>query len=627
MFVVGCHRMNLPFGSPLPEGAPPALTREIDRERFRMVLSMTVPAVIMSTAFAAVAAWFFQTRLAHPAVVWWLALKIALAGVRVLHQQWHIRQGHGFDDRVRQRQSGWLLMVDGMVWGLGGLAALAGQDSTTLMVAISLAGVATMAAFALQAYWPYVVSYCLPVLVPAIGVTLLEHDPFGLFVGSGLIAFTLCLLMASRQAQNRMDDMLHLRFTHAQLAQERAAALKLAHQQIAEKSQFVATMSHELRTPLHGMLGLTRMLQSSPLQGQDRHRLALVERSGEHLLTVINNILDFSRIEAGHLETEYQAFDLLALLSDVVALNAVTAQAKGVCLQADIPLPEPCWVMGDAARLRQILLNLVGNAVKFTDQGWIRVSATRRPSSAEGVGALVFRVTDTGVGIAPQDMAHIFAPFKQAEAPAQQRFDGTGLGLTISRAMAHAMNGEIACTSVLGQGSTFELELPLPPANVAFQDQEAKTTSSSLTPEAHPAPLQGRIMLAEDNEVNAMIVEALLRRHGLEVEHQPDGNAVIQAICKEQDRPDLILMDCLMPLLDGFEATRLIRADEQNRGLPRLPIVALTASALSEDSDRCVAAGMDGYLSKPFTEEQLVSMLETFLPGATNRAQAVLSMA
>ncbi len=593
-----------------------------------MVLSMTIPAVIMSTAFAIVAAWFFYSRLAHPAVLGWLSLKIAVASIRILHRVWHTRMGHGFDHLARQRQSGWLLLADGLVWGLGGLVALAGQDSLTLMAAISLAGVATMAAFALQAHWPYVVAYCVPVLIPAIGVTLLERDPFGLFVGTGLIAFTICLLTASRLAQNRMSEMLYLRFTNAQLAQERTAALNLAQQQIAEKSLFVATMSHELRTPLHGMLGLTRMLQSSPLEGQDRQNLALVERSGEHLLTVINNILDFTRIEAGHLETENKTFDLRTLLSDVVALNTVTAQAKGLSLQADIDLPEPCLVMGDAARLRQILLNLVGNAVKFTDRGWVRVQAARQPSCEANSGTLVFRITDTGVGIAPQDLAHIFAPFKQADAPNHQRLDGTGLGLTISRAMAHAMKGEITCGSVLGQGSTFELELPLPPVELAAPSQVATaapigqhdTTMSSLL---RASPLQGRVMLAEDNEVNAMIVEALLRRHGLEVEHQPDGNGVIQAVCRDQPRPDLILMDCMMPVLDGFEATKLIRADEQNRGLARVPIVALTASALSEDSERCLAAGMDGYLSKPFTEEQLVSTLNAFLPAAAQQTQTI----
>ncbi|MDE2593504.1 MAG: response regulator [Burkholderiales bacterium] len=587
---------------------------------------MTIPAVMMSTAFALVASWFFYSRLTHPAVLGWLALKIAIAGIRVLHRIWHTQRGHGFDHLARQRQSGWLLFADGLVWGLGGLVALAGQDSLTLMASISLVGVATMGAFALQAHWPYVVAYCVPVLVPAILVTLLERDPFGLFVGMGLSTLTLCLLGAARLAQNRIGEMLYLRFTNAQLAQERTAALNLAQQQIEEKSLFVATMSHELRTPLHGILGLTRMLQSSSLAGQDRDNLALVERSGEHLLTVINNILDFSRIEAGHLETEHKAFDLCTLLSDVVALNAVTAQAKGLSLQADIDLPASCVVMGDAARLRQILLNLVGNAVKFTHQGWIRVSVSRPAASADGAAPLVFHITDTGVGIAPQDMAHIFAPFKQAEAPAHQRLDGSGLGLTIARAMAHAMNGEVSCTSVLGQGSTFELTLPLPPA-IAAATPVATAAIAQPSSETRPSsvrtvPLQGRVILAEDNDVNAMIVEALLRRHGLEVEHQPDGNAVIQAVCNNGIRPDLILMDCLMPMLDGFEATRLIRTDEQTRGLPRIPIVALTASALSEDSARCMAAGMDGYLSKPFTEDQLVSMLNTFLPVSSSPTQA-----
>ncbi|MGE5450215.1 MAG: ATP-binding protein [Acidobacteriota bacterium] len=576
---------------------------------------MTPSAVAMSSTFAVLAAWFFYDRLGHRAILGWLVLKLAWAVSRVGHQRWHERQGHGFDHAGRQRQTGWLLLADGMIWGLGSLAALAGQDSTTLMMAISLAGVATMASFALQAHWHYVLAYCLPVLIPAILVTVAERDPFGLFVGLGLVTFTICLLTASRQSQDRIGEMLRLRFMNGQLATERAAALHLAQQQMTEKSQFLATMSHELRTPLHGMLGLTRMLRASALEGQDRHRLTLVERSGEHLLTVINNILDFTRIEAGHLTTECQPFDLGALLADVVALSSVTAHSKGLALTSEIALPQPCWVMGDAARVRQILLNLVGNAVKFTDAGWVRVHAAKQSAGDRGQDTVVFRITDTGVGIPAADMAHIFAPFKRAEAPAHRRLDGTGLGLTISRAMAHAMQGEISCTSAPGLGSTFELTLPLaaaPSPNAAA----AHAKPAEAAPAGPASPLHGSVMLAEDNEVNAMIVEASLRRHGLEVDHQPDGNAVIQSVCTGRARPHLILMDCQMPGLDGFEATRLIRADEISRGLPRVPIVALTASALSEDHDRCLAAGMDGYLAKPFTEEQLVAVLDQYLPAS-----------
>lgn len=633
--------MREPLGSPSKEGIPTYLDQEIARERFRMVLSMTPPATVMSSVFAMASAVFFYSRLDHPGVIAWLILKLTVSAARALQQIRQFKQGDALNvDGVRQINF-WLWIAEGCAWGLGGLAALSGQDSTTLMIVIALAGVCGMAAFTLQAHWPYVAAYCLPALLPISLITASRGDSFGLYVSGAMVTVALCLLTVSKQAEKRISDMLQLRFTNARLAQEREAALKLVERQIEEKSQFVATMSHELRTPLHGMLGLSRMLQSSALADSDKQRLGLIERSGEHLLAVINNILDFTRIEGGHLVTESRPFDLHALVADVCALHGVTAHAKSLAVHWDSPLPAPYAVMGDAPRVRQILLNLIGNAVKFTQHGGIWVQSFRRPSHHGQPGPMVFRITDTGVGISAADIGHIFTAFKQADGSSQQRKDGTGLGLTISRAMAQAMGGDITCTSVVGQGSTFELTLPLEMAP-ATENLPSPTSAQASPPSVIPAlvqpleaqhttpqPLRGRVLLAEDNEVNAMVVEAQLRQHGLEVEHCPDGNAVIQAVCRGHNRPDLILMDCLMPSLDGFESTRLIRADEQNRQLPRMPIVALTANALSEDEARCLQAGMDGYLSKPFTEDQLLAVLSKHLPHAANAngAQRALSPA
>lgn len=622
--------MRVQLGSPTSDGVPTYLNQEVARERFRMVLSMTPPATVMSSAFAVAAAWFFYSRLDHPGVIAWLILKLTVSAARALQQIRQFQQGDALNiDKVQQTNL-WLWIAEGCAWGLAGVAALAGQDSTTLMVAITLAGVCGMAAFTLQAHWPYVVAYCLPALLPISLIAGSWGNSFGLYISGAMCAVTICLLTVSKQAEKRISNMLQLRFTNARLAQEREAALRLVERQIEEKSQFVATMSHELRTPLHGMLGLTRMLQSSALPDSDKQRLGLIERSGEHLLTVINNILDFTRIEGGHLVTESRPFDLHALVTDVCALHSVTAQAKSLAIHWDCPLPEPYSVMGDAPRVRQILLNLVGNAVKFTQHGGIWVQSFRRPSHHGQPGPMVFRITDTGVGISAADIGHIFTAFKQADGSSQQRKDGTGLGLTISRAMAQAMGGDITCASVVGQGSTFELTLPLElDLEPATQAPPLRASASPTIQEPPPSRLRGRVLLAEDNEVNAMVVEAQLRQLGLDVEHCPDGNAVIQSVCRGNDRPDLILMDCLMPMLDGFESTKLIRADEQNRQLPRMSIVALTANALSEDEARCLQAGMDGYLSKPFTESQLLAMLSKHLPQATNAsgAQRTLSPA
>ena len=610
--------MNRLFGSPSPEGAPSQIDQEISREQFRMVLSMTTPSVVMGSAFAVIAAGFIYSKQPHPAILIWLLTKLLWSGVLLWHR--HRPAAHQ-TQLTHQKRDGALLLVDSLIWGLSGWLAAISPGSTTLLIAITLAGVATMATFSLQAHWHYALASCTSMMTPAILACLSQSDPIGQYIGLALLVFGICLLTVSLQSQKRIQEFLRQRFTNSELANQREAQLHQAQQQMTEKAQFMATMSHELRTPLHGMLGLTRMLQAHLLPESERHRLSLVERSGEHLLSVINNILDFSRIEAGHLETAWQAFDLHALLSDVLALNKAAAQSKPLHLRLDLPSSDEAWVMGDEARVRQILLNLVGNAVKFTDQGWIRISATRLSAGANSPsGAMHIRVEDTGVGISPNQLEHIFTPFAQASNGTRQRIDGTGLGLTIARALAHAMQGDLTCHSALGQGTTFKLTLPLPVA-----ERVQWPVTQPATYEAEPAELAhapsisqarcGKVLLAEDNEVNAMIVDAVLRRQGWEVEHHLDGETTVDAACRHGARPDVILMDCMMPRLDGLEATRLIRQEEARRGLPRLPVIALTASALQEDHDRCLAAGMDAYLAKPFTESQLLTVLAPY--GAT----------
>jgi len=604
--------MNRLFGSPSPEGAPSQIDQEISREQFRMVLSMTTPSVVMGTAFAAIAAGFIYSKQPHPAILVWLIAKLAWSGVLLWHR--HKSSARQLDpaNLAHQRLNGALLLIDSLIWGLSGWMAAGSPGSATLLIAITLAGVATMATFSLQAHWHYALASCTAMMTPAILACLIQDDPFGQYIGLALLVFGICLLTVSRQSQRRIQEFLRQRFTNSELATQREAELHQVHQQMTEKAQFMATMSHELRTPLHGMLGLTRMLQAHHLPESERHRLSLVERSGEHLLSVINNILDFSRIEAGHLETAWQAFDLHALLADVLALNKAAAQSKPLHLRLDLPAGGESWVMGDEARVRQVLLNLVGNAVKFTNQGWIRISATRVEGSD---GPMRIQVEDTGVGIPADQLEHIFTPFGQADSGARQRVDGSGLGLTISRALAHAMQGDLTCRSQLGQGTLFELTLPLPPAErTQTQALPAANTIASSTSEAAARPRCGKVLLAEDNEVNAMIVDAVLRRMGWDVEHHLDGLSAVEAACRTGARPDVILMDCMMPRLDGLEATRLIRQEEARRGLARLPVIALTASALHEDHERCLTAGMDAYLAKPFTEDQLLAVLAPFGP-------------
>ncbi len=598
----------------------PELRQKIKAEQFRMMMAMATPATVAATLFAVLTTLFFHHQVANSLVHWWLGLKIGIALPRILQQEWHRYLGAPVSRRW-QRAALLLMFLDGCVWGLAGIWLTPSNDLlTSTLIGVGLAGVATLATFTLHSNWINNVAYCVPMVLPAAIVFLNRHDPLSLYTGTGLLVFLACLLSVARRGQKHIVELIRLRFVTDRIAHERENALLLAERQNAMKSQFVATMSHELRTPLHGILGLTRMIQTADLDLENRKRLGLVERSGEHLLSIINDILDFSRIEAGHLSVESQPFDLSDVLDDLVALTSVTASAKGLKLVTQVQLPRPCHVVGDAARVRQILLNLIGNAVKFTERGQIRLSAHRAGPTANGqAGPVVMRVSDSGIGIAPQDLASIFDPFHQVDNSLGRRFGGTGLGLTISREISRAMHGEITCSSVQGQGSSFELTVPLPehhaeqaPSPRRYDSPAA--SSAPLDAGRTPVALHGHVLLAEDNEVNAMVVEALLRRHGLTVEHVPDGLEVVHRMCGNEPRPDLVLMDCQMPAMDGFEATRQIRADEQSRGLARTPVVALTASALAEDSERCLGAGMDAHLPKPFREDQLLSVLLAHLP-------------
>jgi signal transduction histidine kinase len=619
MFVASRNAMNR---KSMPESQmelDPELSQKIKAEQFRMMMAMATPATVAATLFAALTTAFFNHQVANSMVYWWLGLKIGIAILRIIQQEWHRLRGAPVTPGW-QRATLLLMFIDGCIWGLCGIWLTPADDLlTSTLIGVGLAGVATLATFTLHSNWVNNVAYCVPMVLPAAVVFLSRHDALSLYTGTGLLVFLSSLLSVAWRGQKHIIELIRLRFTTDRVAQERQKALDLAERQNAIKSQFVATMSHELRTPLHGILGLARMIHSANLDTENRKRLGLVERSGEHLLSIINDILDFSRIEAGHLSVENQPFDLSDVLDDLVALTMVTASSKGLRLVTQVQLPRPCFVNGDAARVRQILLNLIGNAVKFTEHGQIRLSARRVPDADGHLGPVVMRVSDSGIGIAPQDLATIFDPFHQVDNSLGRRFGGTGLGLTISREISRAMQGEITCFSVPGQGSTFELTVPLPPVSawqaIAARKQEGSTPSHASI-EAHrtPVALHGHVLLAEDNEVNAMVVEALLLRHGLTVEHVPDGLGVVNRMCGDNPRPDLVLMDCQMPSMDGFEATRKIRADERSRGLNRTPVVALTASALAEDSERCLGAGMDAHLPKPFREDQLLSVLLAHLP-------------
>ena len=384
-----------------------------------------------------------------------------------------------------------------------------------------------------------------------------------------------------------------------------AAARDAAEAAGRARGEFLAVMSHEIRTPMNGILGVAGLLMDMKLGEMERGYVRILLDSGNHLLQLINDILDFTRLDAGRLELEESAFDLPALLRATVDLLASEARAKGLSLTLEIAPTLPARVVGDARRLRQVLLNLLGNAVKFTATGGVRLAATRI-GATDGHIRVGFAVADTGIGIPPEALGKLFTEFTQVDSSISRRFGGSGLGLAISRRLAERLGGTITAESTQGAGSTFRFEVTLREAGA--DAAPASPEPPAAAPSAGPAPL--RVLVAEDNATNRLVVMRMLERMGHTVEAVENGREAVAAVAR--GAYDVVLMDMMMPEMDGLAATAAIRA------LPgpvaRTPILGLTAAAMRADEEACLAAGMDDFATKPINAERLA--------GAIARARA-----
>ncbi len=580
------------------------IERRVYAEQVALLYSLTPHTLLMAVLFSTVVvASLLPVVPVDKLAVWYLANNLVSAlRFRLIRRY---RRESPPPEAVRRWAWPFILLtaVAGAIWGLMGTWLYPHNDPLfQAMIVLFLIATSAVGLFTLGSLTVAYAAICLPMLLPSAANLYIIGGHTNNVLGLGLLMFAIIAVSNARRYQRNMAELLRLRFANARIAEERELALRAAEHASQVKSRFLANMSHEIRTPLNGIMGMTQLLAGSKLDEEQQFRLDVVRRSGDHLLVLINDILDFAKIEAGKLVIDRTPFDLHSAVSDVANLLAAMAHDKGIAFETSIGADVPRWVEGDASRVKQVLHNLLGNAIKFTEKGGVRLAV--RHAGIPGKSLLRFEVEDTGAGIPAKDTGTIFDAFRQADSSSVRRHGGTGLGLTISRELARAMGGDIGCSSEPRRGSTFWFTAGLPGTAIPV-------TGAAPAPMIPGEKFSGRVLLAKDNAINALVAKAFLENFGLVVDWAENGRQALDRATTEDY--DLIMMDCQMPEMDGYEATRRIRAHEKAVCRKPVAVAALTANAIRGDRERCLDAGMDDYLVKPFRAPELQAVLERYL--------------
>jgi len=582
---------------------PPQAGTNIGCEQVRLLFTQSVNVLYGGMATVAVEAAVLWSATEHFWLLLWVACSFLISFVRLTFYTLY-RRRQPDDADLPKWLSGYLAIIFfvGLIWGGSGFLMIVTPSylHQTLII-ITLGGVSLVAISAhgssVKAYLTFILPALLPLAVWQFTYENAVHSGFGV----NILLFTLVLYAAARNYNKAIMSSLRLRRENLELAKKAESASNA-------KSEFLANMSHEIRTPLTAILGYAESaLDADQTEIERVMALKAVKRSGDHLLQIVNNVLDFSKIEADKLETETVPVDYFIVMSEVEALVKQQANSKGLDFRLLYSFPLPVSFMGDPVRLRQVLLNLCSNAIKFTETGKVTVSVFYDAEHNN----LRFSVADTGIGMAKDQVSRIFTPFEQADSSITRRYGGTGLGLALSKRLVDLMGGNIQVISTPNVGTTFELNLPcVNPAAVPMVSGIADIDDERIAPPpAAPViqhKLHGQVLLAEDNPENQKLLSLFLEKMGAEVTIAENGQ---EAVAKASNaRFDLIYMDMQMPLVSGIEATVMLRAQGYAG-----PIIALTANATSEDRRLCLQAGCDDFLTKPINRDKLYEVTSSYL--------------